>query len=117
MFVRNLKDIAVEKIPAGTGVSRQVLIAPDEAPNFAMRRFIIEPGGSMPLHTNSVEHEQLVLGGRAEVSLDGKIFEVGKDDVVLIPAGVPHYYKTLGQEPFQFICLIPNREDIIDVLE
>ena len=116
MFIKNLRDVEVEKIPAGSGVSRQILISADEAPNFAMRRFIIEPGGSMPMHTNTVEHEQLVLGGRAEVSLNGKVFEVGRDDVVLIPAGIPHSYRTLGSEPFQFLCLVPNQEDIIKVV-
>ena len=30
----------------------------DKAPNFAMRRFIMGRGGGMPLHTNTVEHEQ-----------------------------------------------------------
>ncbi|OQY27140.1 MAG: cupin, partial [Anaerolineaceae bacterium 4572_5.1] len=36
----------------GKGVSRQILISPEEAPNFAMRRFIMQPGGGMPNHTN-----------------------------------------------------------------
>lgn len=117
MFVRSMKDVEVEPLSAGTGVSRQVLISDQEAPNFAMRRFMIASGGSMPMHTNTVEHEQLVLGGQAEVTMDGKVFTVKKDDVVLIPAGVPHNYTTIGDEPFQFLCLIPNKEDIIELVK
>lgn len=117
MFVKKLSTITAESIPVGQGVSRQMLISPEEAPNFAMRIFSIDPGGFMPMHTNTVEHEQFVLNGSAEVSLDGELFAVEKNDVVLIPSGVPHYYKNTGEEPFTFLCLIPNKEDIIEVLD
>ncbi len=117
MLHRKLAGVDVEGVNIGTGVSRQILIGPEEAPHFSMRCFAIAPGGAMPMHTNTVEHEQFILGGRAEVSVDGKVFEVEENDVVLIPEGVPHYYKTLGDEPFRFLCLIPNREDLVDILE
>jgi len=54
MYIKSLATIPKEKIGAGNGVSRQILIGPDEAPNFAMRRFIIEPGGEMPNHTDQL---------------------------------------------------------------
>lgn len=117
MFVKKLSNIDAEALPVGKGVTRQMLISPDEGPNFAMRVFSIEPGGAMPMHTNSVEHEQFVLNGRAKVIMGDKVFEVEKDDVVLIPEGVPHNYTTIGDEPFTFICLIPNQEDIIEILD
>lgn len=113
MSVKAMNEIERSKIEAGKNTYRQVLIGPDEAPNFAMRRFIIEPGGSMPLHSNSVEHEQLVLNGRAKVRIGDEIVEVKKDDVVFIPAGVEHSYTTIGNENFEFICIVPNGEDII----
>jgi quercetin dioxygenase-like cupin family protein len=108
-----MNEIGKTKIEAGKNTYRQVLIGPDEGPNFAMRRFIIEPGGSMPLHTNSVEHEQLVLNGRAKVQIGDEVVEVKKDDVVFIPAEVEHSYTTLGNENFEFICIVPNSEDVI----
>jgi quercetin dioxygenase-like cupin family protein len=94
-----------------------VLIGSDEGPNFAMRKFTIEPGGEMPMHTNSVEHEQLVLGGRAEVKIGDQSFEAVKDDVVYIPAGVPHCYKTIGSQPFEFLCVVPNKKDVIEIVK
>lgn len=116
MFVKNMQDIPLETVGAGERTSRQVLISPQEGPNFAMRRFIIEADGHMPLHTNTVEHEQLVLRGKAEVVIGDEILQVEKDNVVLIPAGVPHSYRTLGDEPFEFLCMVPNKEDIIDII-
>ena len=109
--------IPVENVPAGTATSRQVLIGPDVGPNFALRKFIMEPGGGMPLHTNTVEHEQYVLKGRARVVLGDEVLEVKKDDVVFIPGGVPHSYQTLGEETFEFLCVVPNLPDKTTILE
>ena len=86
MLVKHANDVAMEPVAAGKGTSRQVLIGPDEAPNFALRRFIMEPGGGMPAHTNAVEHEQYVLRGRARIGIGDEVIEVQKDDVVFIPA-------------------------------
>jgi len=52
---KNVKKIENIAQKAGQGVSMQMLLSPDESPNFAMRRFMIEAGGFMPFHTNSVE--------------------------------------------------------------
>jgi len=117
MFVKNIDQFEKEEVKAGTKTTRQVLISSQEAPNFAMRKFSIEPGGSMPMHTNSVEHEQLVLGGKANVVIGANSYEVKKDDVVFIPAGVSHSYTTIGNEPFEFLCMVPNKEDIIKIVD
>ncbi len=116
MTVRPVREVPAEDVPAGTGTSRQVLIGPDLGPNFALRKFTIRPGGGMPLHTNQVEHEQYVLGGRARVVIGQEVVEVGRDDVVFIPGGVPHSYQTLGEEPFEFLCAVPNLPDETKIL-
>ncbi|MCL4246505.1 MAG: cupin domain-containing protein, partial [Candidatus Dadabacteria bacterium] len=105
--VKKIGDIPVEKVSAGTSVSRQVLIGSEEGPNFAMRRFIMEPCGGIPAHTNTVEHEQFVLRGRARIGIGGEVFEVGPSDVLFIPAGVPHWYEVTGDESFEFLCMVP----------
>ena len=116
MSVKKVDDIPAEPVQAGTRTFRQVLIGPEEGPHFAMRRFVLEPGGGMPAHTNTVEHEQYVLGGRAKVGIGDQVYEVGVSDVVFIPAGVPHWYRVEGNEPFQFLCVVPNLPDKIQVL-
>ena len=63
MSCKNIQEIPAEPVSAGSGTIRQVLIGPDVGPNFSMRRFVMAPGGGMPNHTNTVEHEQYVLGG------------------------------------------------------
>ena len=116
MPVRNAKNIPEEAVTAGTNTTRQVLWASEEMPNFAMRKFRIEPGGSMPAHTNSVEHEQYVLRGKARIGLGEETIEVQQDDVIFIPAGLPHWYETVGDEPFEFLCMVPNQPDEIRII-
>ncbi len=113
--------IASDSVPenivkGGTKTSMQVLIEPDTVPNFAMRCFKMNPGGGMPKHTNEVEHEQYVLNGKAKIGIGDNIYEVKKGDVVFIPAGIPHWYETIGDEDFQFLCLVPNKPDNIVIL-
>ncbi len=117
MPARPSGSVPVEVVPAGTGTTRQLLIGPEEGPNFALRKFIMEPGGGMPLHTNEVEHEQYVLGGRARVVIGDEVLVVKKDDVVFIPGGIPHSYEALGDETFEFLCVVPNLPDETRILE
>ena len=117
MAVKPYTAVPEQAVSLGKGVRMQVLIGPEEAPNFLMRRFVIEPGGSMPKHTNQVEHEQFVLQGRARIGIGDKVYEVRPGDVVFIPAGVVHWYENVGEEPFVFLCMVPKAEDTITVVE
>jgi len=117
MSVKHIKDVLVEEVSAGKNTTRQLLIGPGEGPNFAMRRFVIGPEGGMPAHTNSVEHEQYVLGGKAQIGIGEEVFDVGPGDAVFIPAKVPHWYRTAGSEPFEFLCMVPNLPDEIELVK
>ena len=115
--VKNADAVERCEVAAGRATQVQVLLGPDDGvPNFAMRRFLMGEGGGMPRHTNSVEHEQFVLRGRAEVGIGGDVHDVGPGDVLYIPAGVPHYYSVL-EAPFEFLCMVPNSPDRIEILE
>jgi quercetin dioxygenase-like cupin family protein len=117
MSVKNVKDVPANEVKAGDLATMQVLISAQEGPHFAMRRFIMEPGGGMPEHTNTVEHEQYVLRGHANIGIGKEEFEVRAGDVVFIPQGVPHWYQNIGEENFEFLCLIPNLLDEIKLIE
>ena len=116
-MIKSVNDIEEQEVDAGEGVSIQVLISSEEAPHFAMRKFRIKKGGFMPYHTNSVEHEQYVLNGKAKVVIDGEGFIAKKDDRLFIPAGVPHSYEVIGDEDYEFLCLVPNKEDKIEIVK
>jgi len=113
MTVKHTGQIESNPVKAGDFTRLQVLL---DGPNFIMRRFVMGPGGGMPNHTNTVEHEQYVLAGRARIGIDGQEFDVQVGDVVFIPNGVPHWYQNVGEENFEFLCIIPNQPDEIKLI-
>ena len=115
--VKPSDDLPLTDVAAGTATRTQVLVGADDgAPNFAMRRFVMGPGGGMPLHTNEVEHEQFVLRGSARVQIGEVEHTVRAGDAVYIPARVPHSYSVV-EAPFEFLCVVPNAADHIEIVE
>jgi len=108
---------AYDKIPAremtGEGardVTMRVLIGPaDGAPNFAMRRFSVRPGGHTPLHTHDWEHEIYVLAGAGESYSDAGPRPMKPGDAIYVAPNEKHQFKNVGLEPLEFICLIPAK--------
>jgi quercetin dioxygenase-like cupin family protein len=116
MYIKHIREIESSVVKNSVGITKKMLISLEEAPNFAMRSFTIQPGGEMPNHTNRVEHEQYVLEGHAQIGIGDEVFEVKKGDIVFIPAEIPHWYKNIGDEPFEFLCLVPNKQDSTTIL-
>ncbi len=115
--VKRAEEVERKVVAAGTATEVQVLVGPaDGAPNFALRRFIMGAGGGMPRHTNLVEHEQYVLAGRARMTVGDQVHEVAAGNTLYIPAGMPHSYTVL-EAPFEFLCVVPNSPDRIEILE
>ncbi len=114
--VKQVDQVTLRPVTAGTSVRSQVLLGPDDGDaGFAMRRFVMEAGGGMPLHTNTVPHQQYVLGGRGRVTIGDEVHEVGTGSVLFIPAGVAHRYEVLDG-PFEFLCVVPDEPDQIELL-
>ena len=117
MTVKHDKDVEAKNVAAGKDTTIQVLISAQEGPNFALRKFSMQRGGGMPRHTNTVEHEQYVLCGQATITIGDEIHQVKTGDVVFIPEGAIHSYQNMGSEPFEFLCIIPNKEDKITLVD
>jgi len=116
MPIKHSIDVEAKNVAAGKDTTIQVLISSQEGPNFALRKFSMQKGGGMPRHTNTVEHEQYVLRGEATITIGDETHHVKMGDVVFIPEGAIHSYENTGEEPFEFLCIIPNREDKITIV-
>jgi len=117
MPIKHSHDVEAKNVVAGKDTTIQVLISAQEGPNFALRKFSMQKGGGMPRHTNTVEHEQYVLHGEATITIGDDVHHVKTGDVVFIPEGVIHSYENTGEGPFEFLCVIPNREDKITIVD
>jgi quercetin dioxygenase-like cupin family protein len=117
MTVKHAVDVEANDVLNAKDTKIQVLISAKEGPNFALRKFSMQKDGGMPRHTNTVEHEQYVLRGEASITIGEEIHHLKAGDVVFIPEGVVHSYQNMGEEPFEFLCIIPNKEDKVTVLD
>ncbi|NEU58429.1 cupin domain-containing protein [Halorussus sp. MSC15.2] len=117
-LIRRSEDVEYEDVGAADGMRKGVLVDESRgAPNFAIRRFELDPGAEVPEHTNAVEHEQYVLSGEYTVGIGDEEHTVSEGDSLLIPAGVVHWYRNEGDEPGAFICAVPNGDDEIELVE
>jgi len=79
----------------------------DGAPNFAMRRFEVEPGGHTPKHIHTHEHEVYVLSGKGIIYFEGEEIEIEKDHFAFIPPNKEHQFRNTGNENLVFLCIVP----------
>jgi quercetin dioxygenase-like cupin family protein len=77
------------------------------APNFAMRRFEVEPGGYTPLHTHDWEHEVYVLEGEGVAAGPDEESSIGPGSAVLVEPGEEHNFRNTGRKKLVFLCMIP----------
>ncbi len=93
------------------GVTIRVLMGDNvNAPNFAMRRFEIAPGGGTPYHSHPWEHEVYVLAGKGKVRRKGGETELEAGSFVFVPPEEEHNFVNTGAAPFSFLCVVPARK-------
>ncbi|WP_367176871.1 cupin domain-containing protein [Haloarcula rubripromontorii] len=113
-LIHRAEDIEYEPVDAADGLAKGVLVGEEQGGgNLAIRRFTLAPGGSVPKHTNEIEHEQYVLSGSYTVGIEGEEYEVEAGDSLHIPAGAVHWYRNEGNEPGAFLCAVPAGDDEI----
>ncbi len=109
MDVKNCECNVVETEGA-EGVTIQWLL--DEpgcgTPNFAMRRFVVEPGGYTPRHRHPWEHEVYIVRGVGEAIHNGGVSCFAPDTAIFIEPNEEHQFRNTGVEPLEFLCLVPN---------
>ncbi len=115
--ISRIEDVPVEKakmpnvIVSDTYIQWLITREKDDAPNFAMRRFVMKPGGFIGLHDHPNEHEIFILSGEGVMfGADGVELKVRPGNFIFVPGDEPHGYRNDGDEDFVFLCLIPNPE-------
>ena len=105
----NQAQMAPVNAAGAVGVRIQWLVDDSRgAPCFAMRRFIIEPGGHTPRHQHDWEHEVYVLRGRGLLVTDEGEREIGPDMALLVEPNEVHQFLALPESSLEFLCMVPN---------
>jgi quercetin dioxygenase-like cupin family protein len=110
MILKNIQSFSAQPVTmqGAQNVEMQLLCGPaDGCPNFAMRRFIVAPGGCTPKHQHDYEHEILILAGAGTVFGNDKEQALKTGDAIYVPANELHQFRNTGTEPLEFICMVP----------
>lgn len=111
MKIANYQDSPSYKYDseAAKGVTGRVVIGKeDQADNFCMRIFTVEPGGFTARHAHDWEHEVFVHSGEGQVYQKGEWRDIQSGTVVFIPGNEEHQLMNGGGEDLVFVCLIPS---------
>ena len=112
MKVTDYHEVSLEEVSeegAKDVKVRWLISDKDNAKNFAMRLFEVEPGGHTPYHAHDWEHEVFVLEGEGEVKLAQEKYSVKKDSVVFVEPNQEHSFANTGNSILKFLCLIPYK--------
>ncbi len=112
MYCKNSSEYTQNEVPK-TQKATMAVLSPNHEEDFLVRKVSIEDGGSMPNHTNEIQHQQYVLSGEARVVVGDDEYHAKAGDFLHIPAGINHYYEACYNSGYEFLCMIPNREDNI----
>ena len=114
MVIRNINDTATTPVQMEgvQGAQMAIMVGRhDGAPNFALRQFVVEPGGHTPRHSHDYEHEVFVVSGKGTILLDGAERPIRGGDVIYVPADEEHQFKSdpsaEASDPLRFLCVVP----------
>ena len=81
----------IKKFPVADGITTGVTTFP--------------PGLKVPLHYHNCAEQVTVLGGQAEVEIDGKRSILGPLDTTFVAAGKPHRFVNAGSSPMTILWI------------
>ncbi len=111
MIIKKSDEVPYEDMSAFKGVKKQILIgSKDGSDEIVMRLFSVEPGGNTPYHSHGFPHVIKVEKGKGIViDKDGNEHKLECNHVIYVQDDEVHGFKNPGNEPFDFICIVPPR--------
>lgn len=91
-------------------ITRQVLFQDAEL-KCEMRYFEVAAGGYSTLERHEHTHGVMILRGAADVMVGGEVKPVKQFDLVRIPPMTWHQFRTRGDEPMGFLCMVNVERD------
>ena len=92
--------------PEVSGVKRKDLLNPENsAKNFALRAYIVEPGGHTLFDVHEHEHGVYILSGKLSTIIGEKELLLQPGDVIHIAAREPHQFINQSSKAAKFLCI------------
>ena len=114
LLAGKISDIPqAEEAPHAAGIEKRVVFAPGKFWNdYVARHFSVKGKNTQTQsHTHDWPHYMLILSGRCNATIDGTVYPLGKGCWAHIPPNVEHFMENTGEEPLEFICIVPPEGD------
>ena len=114
MKIKRRDDVPLADTQGYAAVTKQVVLGPDDGSDeIVLRYFSVAPGGATPYHSHDFPHLVKIEAGRGvAVDADKKEFPLVAGDYVYVDSDEIHNFKNTGDEPFEFICVVPLRGEL-----
>ncbi len=77
----------------------------------------VQPGDGAGLHRHTYEELFIVQAGRGAYTIGGTTVEAGAGDLVIIPAGVPHKFRNIGDDTLRHMAFHAADRVVIEWLD
>ncbi|WP_291764636.1 cupin domain-containing protein [Caldivirga sp. UBA161] len=110
----NVPQQDVSSLLKGTkGFYVQWLVAKEHGSvKYAVRRFVVKPGGYMPLHNHKYTEAVVILKGKLRIRGNGVLYDLGPGSFFFTGPYEPHSLENIGDEDAEFICVISYEDDM-----
>lgn len=112
MFVGNTKDMPkIDMTPGGAkGAWKQVAVGPEQGwEDYVMRIITLDANGNSPAHRHDWPHINYVISGQGTLMIADKEYTIGAGDCAYVPSNEDHCFTNKGENPLEFICIVPIR--------
>jgi len=117
MKIKKRDDVPLADVPGYVGVTKQVVLGQEDGSDeIVLRYFSVAPGGATPHHRHDFPHLVKIETGRGvAVDADGNEHPLAAGDYAYVGPDEAHNLKNTGDEPFEFICIVPVRGELMGV--
>lgn len=103
------KNSEIDTVQGNEGTKIKQYFHPHNTSNgikYSLAHFTLEEGKKSTLHKIKSSEIYYVLKGHGEITIDGKMYQLEKDDSVYVPANSNQFIKNSGTEDLQFLCIV-----------
>lgn len=105
-------ESAIGELYFGAPISYQYLATRPQSEQLDICLVNFEPGGRNKMHTHIYEQMLFVTGGRGIVADKNGEHIVEPGDLIIVPAGEPHWHGATKETPFSHICIERHNNEI-----
>jgi len=71
-----------------------------------------EPNSRFPVHRHEAEQNMIVMDGTCDELVDGKLYHLEKNDIIIIPSNIEHGARVSDRGCRFIVCSAPPRQDL-----